>query len=286
MLRSLRPEEFDRYLDFAYALACNLTRSGFPTYADGVKTREDFIRMSRRALTDDTEEILLFEQEGKVSGWIHYFVIPEDRYLQTCAFCIEEGTREALAEFINFARERFPGYACYLGFSTENTEATAALDGWGWERIEESYCDALDFASYELQAEHPDVLGVTKDNYPLFAALHDQKTDMYWNTERIYEALDQWGIFLLLRDGSEKAAGAIYYRLWDDTSMSEIFGVDYPGGVYDGEVYRMLLTAVLNAEKRRGVRHMVCFHEQEEQPDALACGFRCVSPYVCFKKQF
>ena len=36
MLRAISESEFDRYIDFAYELALDLTRSGYPTYTDGM----------------------------------------------------------------------------------------------------------------------------------------------------------------------------------------------------------------------------------------------------------
>jgi len=55
MLIKLKEQDFDKYIDFAYALALDLTKSGYPTYTDGIKTREDFIRQSRRAFTNELQ---------------------------------------------------------------------------------------------------------------------------------------------------------------------------------------------------------------------------------------
>lgn len=49
MLRKLNEDEYKQYLDFAYELALDLTRSCYPTYADGLKTREDFDQAAARA---------------------------------------------------------------------------------------------------------------------------------------------------------------------------------------------------------------------------------------------
>ena len=81
------------------------------------------------------------------------------------------------------------------------------------------------------------------------------------------------------------AAGAIYWRVWEDKTLSEIFGMDFPGGVYSGEVFCALLFAALDCEKRRGTKHMIFFSEEESQADTLACGFRCVGGYRCFRKE-
>ena len=42
MLLPLQEKDFDKYIDFAYELALDPARSGYPAYFDGVKTREDF----------------------------------------------------------------------------------------------------------------------------------------------------------------------------------------------------------------------------------------------------
>lgn len=283
MLKKLERQDFDRYVEFAYALALDTTKSGYPTYADGIKTKDDFITRALRAFSDDNEGILLYERDGKISGWIHYYHIPEDHYLDTCSFCVAEGVDKALEEFTAFAQERFPGNELYLGFPKENLEAAVFLNARGFELIEESYNDALDLDRYTLRPENKDVIPITRDNYQLFSAVHSQHdNDMYWNSGRILGTIDSWRIFVFLQKGA--AAGAIYFRFReDDMSMSEVFGVDFPDGVYDRGVYRDLLTAVLNHEKRRGVKHMVFFHDEESHPDALACGFRCIGKYVCFK---
>ncbi|MCM1194089.1 MAG: hypothetical protein NC123_19565 [Butyrivibrio sp.] len=281
MLKKLKEQDFDRYVEFAYELASDMTKSGYPTYADNIKTKEDFIARSRKAFSTDNEEILIFERDGITAGWIHYFYLPEDRYLDTCAFCIASGMKEALDEFIAFAGEHFPGSDLYLGFPGENREAVAALEARNFDCIEESYNDAMDFENYEIQPEDKGILSVKRENYKLFSALHCQNdSDMYWNSARILDTIDRWQIYVCLREG--KAAGAIYFM--KDALMPEIFGVDFLNGAYDSGIYRALLTAALNDGKRSGARHMIFFNERKSQADAIACGLRCIGEYVCFKK--
>lgn len=284
MLKKLEKKDFDQYVEFAYELALDMTKSGYPTYADGIKTKNDFITRAREAFSRNGEEILLFERDGEVTGWIHYYHLPDDHYLGTASFCVAEGMREAITEFIEFAREHFYGSELYLGFPKENTEAVEALNAYGFERIEESYNNALNFEHYMQQPENADIVPITRENFQLFADIHSQyDDDMYWTSQKILNAIDGWRIFVLLREG--KAAGAIYSRIFEDKTMSEIFGVDFHDGIYDSRVYKDLLTAVLNDDKRRGTKHMVFFCDDESQSDALACGFHCVGEYVCFQKK-
>ncbi len=60
MLRTLKQEEFEQYAEFAFSLVLDLSKSSYPTYTDGIKTKEDFIRTAKKALEKENEEILLF----------------------------------------------------------------------------------------------------------------------------------------------------------------------------------------------------------------------------------
>lgn len=72
MLRLIKEAEFDRTIDFAYGLALDPARSGYPTYCDGMKTREDFVSRTRKALERPGEDVLLFEEGGEAedTGWL------------------------------------------------------------------------------------------------------------------------------------------------------------------------------------------------------------------------
>ena len=48
MLRVLEEKNFDQYIDFVYSLALDQTKSVYPTYTDGIKTKGDFIARASR----------------------------------------------------------------------------------------------------------------------------------------------------------------------------------------------------------------------------------------------
>ena len=139
MLRPCSEDEFYKYADFAYELACDLTKSGYPTYCDGVKTKAMFIDRALKAFERETEQMLLFEVQGRVQGLIHCYWIPEDHYLDTVSFNVNEAMEQALAEFLTFAGARFKGYELFLGFPAENQAAVNFLAERGFECIEDDY---------------------------------------------------------------------------------------------------------------------------------------------------
>ena len=79
MLRLIKEAEFDLYIDFAYELALDPARSGYPVYYDGMKTREDFVSRTRKALERPGEDVLLFFEGGEVEGLIAFEHLEADR---------------------------------------------------------------------------------------------------------------------------------------------------------------------------------------------------------------
>ena len=127
MLRVCHEKEFYQYADLAYELAIDKTRSAYPSYSDGIKTKAMFLTRSKKAFTRDNEEILLFEDEGLIKGWIHYYWLADDKYISTVSFNIANHFARALDEFIKLLGDRFSGYELYLGFSKENRMAIAYM---------------------------------------------------------------------------------------------------------------------------------------------------------------
>ena len=123
MLNKCSKVKFDEIIDFVYSLALDLTKSGYPTYLDGIKTKSMFIESLLKAFERDDEEILLYQNDGVVQGLIHYYWIPEDKYIQTSFFCVNSGTEEALSEFLTLIKNNFKGFELYMGFPFENKDA-------------------------------------------------------------------------------------------------------------------------------------------------------------------
>lgn len=280
MLRALRQNEFDCHVDFAYALAMDLTKSVYPTYADGIKTREDFVGRARKAFDRENEEILLFEDCGEILGWIHYFVWKEDDYVSFCAFNVKRNAEQAIDEFMEYVSEKCHGCTLYFGLPAQNSAVISHLEKLGFLKESEDYVDVLFFDGYGPVEEESGMIKVSKENYEEFRKLHQARDgDMYWNCQRIYEDLDRWHIYLRYRAGA--AIGAIYYCFYEN-GMMEIFGVDYGDGYFDEDTFRTLLVKALNEGKRDGVKSLTFFNSEQEHPVVSELDFTHISKYVLY----
>lgn len=276
-------EEAERYLDRAYQLALEPSCSGYPTYTDGIKTKADFETTVRRcARAEEDHKAFLYEENGKPAGLICFFHIPDEHYLQTVVFNVEGDMEKALAEFETYCGENFLGYDLFLGFPGENQNARTYLTEGGWELLEHSYNDVLDFTEYQAAEVDAPVFKVTRENFADFRRIHEVgQGDMYWNCDRLYENLAQWNIWLHYRNG--EADAAIYYT--NGKILTEIFGVDFLDGKFDETSFRELLQKALKDCKEKACRNMVFMNEKESQKITLDMGFRCVGEYLLFVKK-
>ena len=262
MLRIPTANEFEEYSERAYMIALDPSRSSFPSYADGIKTKEAFLAIAKRGFESENEEIYIFEHGGEVRGWIHFYVLTEDKYIGIEAFETDGFEKEQFAEFAALLKEKYAGYEVTAGFPSQNERAVSAAIENGFEIIEESAVNILFFSDYEPQSESGRVEPLTKNNLALFAKLHD-KVEMYWNTKRLTEAYfggDKWRIYLTEKDGK---AAAIYFVFAGN--IAEIFGLDFSDG-FDGTAAEELLTAALNeAKKNVSAKAMYWFTEDERE---------------------
>ncbi len=264
MLRIPTANEFEEYSERAYVLALDPSRSSFPSYADGIKTKEDFLAIAKRGFESENEEIYIFEHGGEMRGWIHFYVMKEDKYISLEAFETDGFEKEQFADFVALLKEKYTGYEVTAGFPSQNERAVSAAIENGFEIIEESAVNILFFSDYEPQSESGRVEPLTKKNLAVFAKLHD-KVEMYWNTKRLTEAYfggDKWRIYLTEKDGK---AAAIYFVYAEN--IAEIFGLDFSDG-FDGTAAEELLTAALNeAKKNVSAKAMYWFTEDERETE-------------------
>lgn len=278
MLKPMNASEFDTYIDFAYELSQDMTRSGYPTYCDGIKTKENFISRTKKSFERPTEDVLLFVEDGRVEGLIAFQHLEEEHYLQIHVFNIRQDTGTALAEFADWCRERWPGFDLLLGFPAENVEAVSWLEGTGVPCIERSWNYQIFLDGYTPLPDSPDVRRVTAENFEEFAAVHSKiEGYMYWNCDRVQKTIDDWAIFVT---GEGDTAGELLMTDWGD-DYQEIFALEFA----DENAFRGLLTAALNHLKTRRMKYLTFFVDDgsEEGKILTGLGFQLVGGYVCHR---
>ena len=276
MLVKAVKEDIEQYMDFAYSIAMDQAKSGYPLWSDGISTKEEFVDHVWKSYRNDDRDILLFIVDGVVEGWIQFFYIEQDRYLQTNGLLINSNTEQALTEFLEYACAHFAGYDLYLGFPKRNTNAISFLQKRSCRLIEESYHDIFVFGVSAIQPETAGIVKVTESNFSEFKKIYQTDPDTYWSSKRIFSTLNEWLIYLLYRE--DIAVGYICAR------DGEIFSLGYRDNIFDKNTYKVLVSVILSNLKVAGYKHMTFFNDEESQPTALELGFSCVGEYVLYVK--
>lgn len=281
MLTKASLDDVEKYCEFVYGVALDQTKSCYPTYADGIKTRDDFIADARKGVTQDERELLLFSIDGTVEGWLQYYWIPEDHYLQLYSCNINRGTEQALTELLALLKEHFPGYTLYFGFPGLNTDAINFLLKDGFKCIEEDWNNSFFFDGFNMLPDNANITRIDRDNFDDFRAVYKPDDDTYWNCDRILEQIDQWIILVYYNDGNP--VGTIF--LQGSYKYYEIYGTEFVDGRYQEDIYRALLAAALNHCKRMDAKYLTYFCEEDIHETVLNMGFQCVGKYMCYIKR-
>lgn len=289
MLIKASKEDVEQYIEYVYGLSQDYRTSAFPTYLDGIKTREEFIQTARDAFRKNTdEEILLFQKE-RVLGWIHYYYLDEDQYIGFMSFNIEEDYPLAIDEFAAYCEAHYPGYQINYGFPAENQAAITHLQNLGYEMAEDSDVFVLHFDAYTPVEPEGDIRRVTPENWADFKALHDQNLDMYWNSERLYQVLlepekhNPWQLYLYYKKG--RPVANIYYTYVLDGTMMEIFGMDRAEEGENPAILRRLLQRACGESKKDGLKHLVYFAEAHEREIVESVGMAYLTKYLLYRNR-
>ena len=152
---------------------------------------------------------LLFIQDGAVEGWLSYFWINEDKYLQLDGCNVRHGTTAALTELLDRLEARFAGYTAYFGFPGENREAADFLRARGFDCVERDWNFSFFFDGYTPAQCARGIEKISRRNFDLFRAVYRAEPDAYWSCDRILDALDDWNIFVY-SEGSRPAAAVFF----------------------------------------------------------------------------
>lgn len=270
-------EDIIEYGDFVYRLAIDPTKSCYPSYSDGIKTRSDFFASAEQAVTKDTSELLLFFIDGIIEGWLSFYWIPEEKYLQLNAFNIDYGAEQALDELIGMLETKFTGYTAYFGFPGDNLAAINFLAEHDFKCIEQDWNHSFFFEGYTARGCSSRVEKISRDNFDRFQMIYRAGPETFWNADRILETLEDWTIFVY---GRATPLAAIFFR--GNGGYYEIYGSVFADDVFREDVFRDLLKAALDECYRLGANYLTYFCGDDEKLILHESGFRCVGRYVLY----
>lgn len=271
-------DDIDARVAEFWPVALDLTRSTYPTYTDGIKTREDFVDTVHRASGADWGEVLLHVHGGAVNGLVVIDQVDEE-YVSLRVCLTHAHQRECLDEVLAHVAAKHAGRTLWLGFAPENADLLALARDNGFALLDDSTNWTLHLDDWAILPEDAHVSAVDHTNYADFRTAWTD-ADMYWNADRIWDAFDRWTLFTYRDECGVRGAVACM----NDDAAAEIFGFQYAGS-YCQRVHRALLASCVNAVKAAGTRYLSYFTDRGEADWLAEIGFCRVSDYVCYEKK-
>jgi hypothetical protein len=282
MLKKLSLKEAKQYTDFAYGLALDAKTSSYPSFRDGVKSKDDFMRAVSAIETNKNEEVLLYPRYGVPTGWIQWYFLEDGGSANTYTFLAKGNYREMLGEFLEYiaSRKRFRINEIGIGVPQENNGACGALESFGFKLVEVSYVTLLKKEDFKPTGKSGNIKKIGLSDFAPFERLH-KNVDMYWTAERIKEDIENWDVFFY-DDGVDR--GAIYTL--KNGRINEISGIDYSCGAYAEKIGSALVNYSVLMDSNPSMRFLYYFVDGKDEAVNLGkLGFECVDRYRYYEKK-
>lgn len=273
-------EDLERDADLLRALARDHGHCSYPLYGEGIRDEDQLFSDLREARTGEHSELLRFVLHGRTEGFLSYYRIPEEHYLQLTGCFVRRGTAQALALLTARLEASFPGDTLYFGFPAENREAGAWLTAHGFVCAERTLDHICSLSAPLSPAPDPRVEPVTRKNFDRFRNLYQPEPGTFWTAERILPQLDRWALFLFSENGVPLAA----QLTTGDGDNWEIFGTVFAGDAFRTDALSALLHATREECCRRGGCTLRYFCPLRETAVLTAQGFRCLGESVLYTK--
>jgi len=218
-----------------------------------------------------------------IKAVIHYYHIDEDHYIGINSILIRDEYERALAELLEYWKMRFPGYIWSMYFPKENKPALTFMKKCGFQDRGQEAVNVLLLEHYSVKEESGSVIPIDLQNFDLFRGLHSSfEADMYWTSDRIEAAIENWKIFACVAD--EDCRGVLYYNR-QTSKMLEIFGIDVPDEADASVIVEKLLVSCLNKAKEEHAESIYYFNDRFPNEIAERVGFRCITAAHYFEEK-
>ena len=287
MLTPLQEKDFDKYIDFAYALALIPEKTSYPAYFDGVKTKAEFVEGARDAFSQPDEEILLYLENGRAEGWIHSYATPKERYVGQVSCSFRRGASAALDEYAAYLAEKYPGYDWEMSFPAANREVLDWLARTpGFTPLEHSRHYQMLFDQYTPAPEEPGVERITEGNFEKFRRIHQTiDSNMYWNAQRILNDLPNWDLYVAEEGGVAGEVASVY----QGGGCYHPYAIAFSDGAFHEGLCRRLMIRAMNEGKAKGAVYLPFFVDAagERELDEMmpGLGFQLIGEFAAYRKK-
>lgn len=185
---------------------------------------------------------------------------------------------EVYGDFLEYLSAIYPGREALFGFPQQNAGAAEFMGKRG-KILERATVTLLKREKFKRQDNHS--IRIDKDNFGRFAEFHDKnEPEIYWNSERLKESLDNWVIFTA-EDGRGVCGSVAAYI--GGGSRAEIFALTCDGENVAAELLSAAAEAFFNDKGGESVLFFVDDAQGRQLEAALKSDFEITGGYASYK---
>lgn len=284
MVIEIGEELLEDVVKFAWELSCNRNKCGFPKFKSYNEMYDAFLKDVRHK---DNKVLVCYEKK-EIVGVLNLCVIKDNNYLQSIGGIFAKKDFNFIAtQFIDYLRANYSNYQMYFGYPRENEDAINFLKVIKAELVESSLTMELKKDDFVRSSICNDVILLERDRYDEYAAFHDKHNpDMYWTSERIFDSLNIWKIYIIVE--KQKIVGSIFIKLLKN-DQAEIFGISIDKEYeHKGLELKLLSEAIYDifTQDKEEILYFVDEDAIDELQATLKTGFKQIDNYRCYKLNF
>lgn len=282
MLKVINKNDISVAVDFSFKLSQRPETSSYPLYEDRNKIEENF----KKSLYKNNSKLLGYYENNKLIAVINFFFIESEKYLQTTGVYISSKYNEVMNDLMVMLRSEYSNYSALFGFPKENMNANNFFMENGHKCVDSCLDMRLNTVNFKGIKHNDNILKLLKDDFDSYEAFHDKHFEgIYWTSERLREALDDWNIFVY--KPKDIIEGSIFIKICDENTM-EVFGLSVSDEYIGIGIETVLLSQGLeNLFKHNPSINKSIFFiddvESEELEMVQKLGFNYFSSYRCYQ---
>lgn len=247
------------------------------------KSQEEIQDCFNKIVSSKTDLILAYYENEKLEGVVALNIIHENRYMQTAGgpYIANTEKYETVAGiFMDYMKNYGTGYECYFGLPRTNIAGRKFLEAKGFKCTEDTVQTSVTPERIKHIETGFDLVGLSEEYHEAYRKFHNTHfSDYYWNSQRLFSALDQWFVHLAMENG--EIIGSIFTR----KTNNEIYGCTVLPSYTETDLLEQLIYQSSKACFEQGIQEIVFFAEEGEKTKASArIGYEIYDAYMCYYK--
>lgn len=280
MIKEAREEFIEDIVNFSWEIFCDKTKCGFPKF----KCYGEMYDIFLKAIRDKDNKILVCYKDGQIIGTLNLLVIKDKKYLESIGgILVRKDFNFVAMKFIDYLKVNYSGYEIDFGYPLENKDAINFLEGINAQPMDSSITMSLKKDDFVRTSNYSEVVPLGSDYYSEYAIFHDKHNpNIYWTSERIFEKLDIWNIYIIRKE--EKIVGSTFIKIKEN--VVEVFGVSIDKEYkHQGLELKLLSESISDILKQwnEDILYFIDDNEIDELNATLNIGFKQIDTYRSYK---